>query len=234
MQNDDHAFVEPTMAYFKNAVEAMRRHRALFKPMWISHWAEGMFGLGVRASAAANSSAPALVAPGMLRTEVTAPESFQIWNAAYMNYVFIDLSWDDMGFRANPRGYWRTDDAFTALGLSLGPFSGTANKALQTVFIPLREQFRKFDGYSARWVEGWQELQPPLELPPSRNRYYASHAALSHALDGTKRAKVSPLNLRPEDGGGQLSLEWRNAIVLAHREYAYPFGRNMSDAAVSY
>ena len=232
MQNDDHVFIDSDTRYLVQSLEVMRNHGALFKTMWISHWIEGLFGLGIKGPATANVTAT--LVSDMIRVETSHPESFQVVNAAYLNYLFVDLDWVAMKWAPGLKGFWRTDDVFVDmkgddgkhLDLSQGAFTGTRNKQIQTTFIPLREVVRKFNGYSDRWVSEISRLLPPLVLPPSQNRYHAGLEVLRHRLSNIRSSPGSPLNLH-HDETLRLPEEWVNASLALHERHPYPFGQRM-------
>ena len=162
--------------------------------------------------------------------ETTAFEGMQIFNAAFLQHIFVDNDWERLRWRANARGYWRTDDLLDALPgrVVRGAYAGTVDKNVQHLFLPLRETLRKFNGYSGAWVNGSAALHPPLRLPPSRNTYVESPEALRRSLDALAGGSNRQLTL-PDGKAAVLPREWKEASVRMHRAWPYPFGERVTE-----
>jgi hypothetical protein len=160
-QNDDHVYLNTDREYISKGLEIMRKDYSLFKSMYVSHWPEALLVSGKFTSSDVHMEGD------YVKTRTTILDSIQIFNAAYLNYLFVDFNWNESGWHP---GMPRIDGLIydTQGGSTTWTNPGVKDKHLQTMWVPLREFCRKFDGYSRMQISNI-ELFPKLELPASRN-----------------------------------------------------------------
>ena len=141
-QNDDHVFVEEDAAYLETGLELMKKDPAQFKTLYFSHWPEILRLSG--------KLGPPERVGDWVKFKCTLLDSIQIWNANYLRFLFIDLDWCGQSFK-------RIDGLLFQV-----PIWGFGNilHSIQTLYVPLKELCRKFNGYV--YVDATEA--PPLTL----------------------------------------------------------------------
>jgi len=161
LQNDDHPFIDFDSSLWEEGLALMKNDEHQFKSMYVSHWPEILRLSGKNGTCERIGN--------FVRFKGTLVDSIQVHSMAYLYRLFIELDW---------KGY----DAPRIDGLVIMP-SLLCNQwthgvyrpteSWQTIYVPLREFCRKFDGYSLENIDS--KLFPPLELPPKEVDYSESH-----------------------------------------------------------
>jgi hypothetical protein len=145
-QCDDHVFIEKDISMLEEGLEAMRTHPHPFKTLYYSHWPEI-----IRLASIRNPS----IVGGYLHFKENNADSIQVMSPDMFRYFMQDIDWK--GQRLIKIDYISTESFY---GMSSG---------IQTVFVPLKEMCRHFDGYGH---VGMSEADcPSLLLPPERNDF---------------------------------------------------------------
>ena len=155
LQNDDHPFLDFDSTLWDEGLELMKVDPSPYKSMYISHWPEilrltGKLGTQERVG-------------NFVRFKGTLLDTFQIHNMAYMKYLFLELDWKGTSFN-------RIDGLMIQPNLTCAQWTHglyRPTESLQTIYVPLREFCRKFNGYA--WQNIDLHLFPPLKLPPDEN-----------------------------------------------------------------
>ena len=164
LQNDDHPFLDFDDTLFEEGLAHMRADPAPFKSMYVSHWPEilrlsGKLGNQERVG-------------NFVKFKGTLLDTFQVHNMAYMKHLFIDLSWQGKSFT-------RIDGLVIMPSLTCtqwfwGVYRPT--ECWQSIYVPLREFCRKFNGYGKENFD--MKVWPGLELPPNELKTDYSPEAL--------------------------------------------------------
>ena len=135
-------------------VARLRADKTRFKSIFMSHWPE-IVGL------AAKVQMPEL-AGSYAVANMTQVDSYQIFNWGYLRHLLAELPWKSTLRRIDELLRWR------------GIYQSSADKAMHQIneswsimYIPLREQCRKFDAYMHSGVPF--SVVPRLVLPPEAN-----------------------------------------------------------------
>ena len=156
LQNDDHPFVDGRQDVLREGLARLRVDQSRFKTLVMSHWSEFVMLIGKR-------KRPTL-AGSFVHGEITQLDSHQIFNFGYLRHLLSEIAWTQPLKRLDEmvrmkQIYWpRVGRKYTML---------TTDKAWQRMYVPLREQCRKFDAYPHARIPNW--LVPRLELPPEAN-----------------------------------------------------------------
>jgi hypothetical protein len=149
--NDDHVFIDYDVSIFSDGLRLAREDRSIFKTIYYSHWPEAV-GLSAKRPPGGE------LIESYVRSSQTLADSVQIFNAAYLNFMFVSETWPEESRCSN-----RIDSFFLWMG-EIWTNPGIPDKDLQIMFVPLRELFRKFDGYG-HVRSDMNIFFPPLELP---------------------------------------------------------------------
>ena len=156
LQNDDHPFVDTSQDVLLDGLAQLRADTSRFKTLFMSHWSEILTLIG-------KQERPKF-AGAYAYAEITQTDTFQIFNFGYLRYLLADLNWtkplrrlDEM-FRMHQIYRPRSGPKYTMY---------TTSVALQRMFVPLREQCRKFDAYMQANIS--KQIVPMLVLPPEMN-----------------------------------------------------------------
>ena len=158
LQNDDHPFIDVDASVLCDGLSAMHEDPAPFKSLWPSHWS---FAL-----ATAARFEPIRQGAGYVRSELTMLDALQVFSLPLLRYVLLEVDWNRRSGRVIEH---KTIDNVVKQqqvvgGERKGNFAEWRNTSLQTVYVPLRELCRKFDGLGDKL-----RVSPPLVLPPQAN-----------------------------------------------------------------
>jgi len=155
LQNDDHPFLDFDSGLWEEGLELMRKDAVPYKSMYVSHWPEilrltGKLGTQERVG-------------NFVKFRGTLLDSFQIHNMAYIKHLFLELDWKGNSFN-------RIDGLVIMPNLTCSSWTHGVYRPTepwQTIYVPLREFCRKFNGYEFQNIDS--RLFPRLKLPPEEN-----------------------------------------------------------------
>jgi hypothetical protein len=148
-QNDDHIFIDFDMDILNEGLNALQNETNQHKTIYFSHWPEiikmsGKFQEPQRIN-------------NYIKFDLSLLDSIQIFNLKFLYYLFVEYKWK--------KYHIRTDTLLNEI--SERPCED--NPLLQTIYVPLREMVRHFDGYDH--VNMDITACPPLELPCNTFNY---------------------------------------------------------------
>ena len=197
-QNDDHPFVDFNMDILNEGLELLKNEPNKHKSIFFSHWPELIKMSG-------KYPEPILVG-NYVKFDLTLLESLQIFNLKFIYYLFVEYKWKNH--------HIRTDTILDEM--RGGPFIVDDNRLSQTIYVPLREMARHFDGYDHVYMD--RSACPPLELP--RNTFYYSKETLKNKMTATHNSGWS------QNNNFQIPQEWIDINLSLHPsnllEYSIP------------
>jgi hypothetical protein len=145
LNNDDHVFVDYDNKLLEEGLNILSNDTSLHKSIYISHWPEiiklsGKYNIPERVG-------------NFINFKLTLLDSIQIFNLEFLKYILVTYTWK----REHPR----IDDLLNEI-TNTDILPCEYNTLSQTIYVPLKELFRKFDGYSH---VGISHDCPPLVLP---------------------------------------------------------------------
>ncbi|KAL3897809.1 MAG: hypothetical protein SGPRY_012970 [Prymnesium sp.] len=172
--NDDHPFIDTNQSVLREGIAMLRVDPSRFKCLMPSHWPEalrlsGKFG-------------PPQLRGSYVVSRQTLTDAVLIMNLGFMRYLLLELDWKG-------RRYSRMDSLIWGSGI-YGKRKGAlvrTNKLIQTMYVPLRELCRKFDGY-LEVANIPPSVLPPLVLPPESNNFTLSWEALQLVLSSGNKS----------------------------------------------
>lgn len=172
MQNDDHPWVDMDESVWKEGLRRIKNDPSTYKSLYPSHWPEIMKlsgKIGERIE----------VCGSYIRTTMTLLDAVQLMNFAWFRHLLTKVDWNinhtRVDFMLMDSRIWNGKPR-TCPGRFLGSY--------QTLYIPLREICRKFDGYQAQNIPP-QDV-PWLVLPPEANSFNRSPDALRRLMTSVK------------------------------------------------
>lgn len=149
-QNDDHVFIDDNLDLLMEGVKLLEEDPSPHKSIYYSHWPEIMKLSGKHKQPVRMNH--------YIKFEETILDSIQIFNLQYLFDLFVVHKWIH-------GSYIRIDDLTQEVGKTMTQY----NPLSHTLFAPLKEIVRHFDGYDHVSME--QDACPKLELP-SNTFYY--------------------------------------------------------------
>lgn len=148
LNNDDHVFIDYDTKLLEEGLETLSNEPTRHKSIYISHWPEliklsGKYNTHQRYG-------------NFIGFKLTLLDSVQIFNLQFLHYILVEYIWKH---NYHPR----IDDILNELTNT----PSQDNVLSQTIYIPLKELFRKFDGYGHTHMENC----PPLILPCNKFNY---------------------------------------------------------------
>jgi hypothetical protein len=162
-QCDDHVFIDDSLDMITEGLELMRKDPSAFKTLFYSHWPEilrlsGKLGTQERVG-------------NYVKFKCTLTDAIQVFNLNYMKFLFTQLDWRGKAFK-------KIDNLVLQRSVWCDPKNLRDRDGhyymddLQTVYVPLRELARHFDGYIHVWIkDGDQDEFPLLKLPMTANTF---------------------------------------------------------------
>lgn len=202
LQNDDHVFIDMNEDVFQEGLERMAKDDSPRVTMYPSHWPEIL-----KLSGKVESPQ---VCGSFIKVQMTLSDGLQVMNFGHMRYLLDELDW-------NGRNYTRMDSVAMDPRIWTDPdeVSDPDILSLQTMYIPLRELCRKFDGYQAQGIG--PEKVPWLVLPPEKNTFDRSYNGLVAMLTGP-----TPITLWCKGNHFQLPVEYVGRIFELYRGLKKP------------
>ena len=154
VQNDDHPYVDYDSQVLCEGVARLRADQSRFKSIFMSHWPE-IVGLAAKVQRVELAGSYAVA-------NMTQTDSYQIFNWGYLRHLLVELPWTSRLKRIDELLRWRgiyNESAKLAMHHIREPWS--------IMYVPLREQCRKFDAYMHAGIPF--DVVPQLVLPPEAN-----------------------------------------------------------------
>jgi hypothetical protein len=142
MNNDDHIFIDFNNDILLEGLEILKHDNNKYKTISISHFPESL-------TYANNYNKYELIG-NYIKINTFTPDGMQIFNLGYLNYLLVEHQWKT--------SHKRTDTLVYEI-----------NNISQSIYIPLRELVRHFDGYDH--VNMDKEACPSLILPYNEFKY---------------------------------------------------------------
>lgn len=140
--NDDHIFVDYNLASLKNAINILQHEDNQHSALYFSHWPEAI-------RMAFHHKAELHPSGDFVHFDWCNHDAIRIIRKELWNHYWFDLVGENM----TSEGFYRTD-VFNQMNEGKFPVK---------TFVPTKEMFRHFDGYSH--VGGMFCSFPPLEIP---------------------------------------------------------------------
>jgi hypothetical protein len=193
LQNDDHPFIDIDTGVVEEGIEIMKNDtESRFKTLYFSHWPEIVLQSGKLGN-------QERVGKSYIKCKGTLVDSIQIFNMEYLKHLFIDLSWN--GNHHKKIDGLVISPTFLSREWTHGEYR--PEECWQTIYVPMRELCRKFDGYAKENVP--HEVYPPLQLPPAEIDY--SREALM------RRMCVRPFTPWTVENKFRVPMEWVNTML---------------------
>ena len=148
-QNDDHIFIDFNMDILNEGLELLKHDPNKHKSIYYSHWPEIIKMSG-------KYQEPKLT-NNYVSFNLSLLDSIQIFNLEFLYDIFVKYKWKD--------NHIRIDSVLNELTHR----PSVDNPLLQTIYVPLREMVRHFDGYDHASMD--RRACPPLELPSNTFNY---------------------------------------------------------------
>jgi len=157
-QNDDHIFVDFNMDILNEGLEILKNEPNKHKSIYFSHWPEIIRMSG-------KYQQPILVG-NYVKFELSLLDSIQIFNLKFLYDIFIECKWKT--------DHIRIDTVLCDITSKVHD----DNCLSHSIFVPLREMVRHFDGYDH--VQMDRKACGPLVLPS--NTFYYSKEVLKNKI----------------------------------------------------
>ena len=131
-QNDDHVFIDYNMDILNEGIELLKNDSSKHKSLYFSHWPEI-----IRLSG--KYQEPVIV-NNYIKFNMYLLDSIQIFNLQFLHYIFVEHKWKADHNRIDSLIYEFSNKHLNANYIANTPLS-------QTIYVPLREMCRHFDGY---------------------------------------------------------------------------------------
>jgi len=149
LNNDDHVFIDYDTKLLDEGLDLLSKDTSLHKTIYISHWTEiiklsGKYGTPQKID-------------NYINFQLTILDSIQIFNLMFLYDMLVLYKWKSH--------HTRIDSLVNEL--SDQPCPCNNNILCQKVYVPLKELFRKFDGYNHVGIRHTN----PLNLPCNKFMY---------------------------------------------------------------
>mmetsp|Transcript_2125 Transcript_2125/g.3886 ORF Transcript_2125/g.3886 Transcript_2125/m.3886 type:complete len:430 (-) Transcript_2125:218-1507(-) len=205
--NDDHPFIDVDDSVLKEGIFRMRSDPARFKTMYVSHWPEILKLSG--------KIHPPIRRGSFVVGRLTILDPVQVFNFGYLRFLIENMyrSWKIElitrfdGILQQNR-VWGHD-----IGFKYSPYIA---ESLQNVYVPLREQCRKFDGYAQQSLT---QYITSLVLPPSANNISYGKKDLLRRMTAVKKDNPTLWN---KHNNFTIPREWAEAMfgLYGHNDTA--------------
>ena len=127
LNNDYHVFIDYDTTLLEEGIKLLLEEPNKHKSIYISHWPEIIKLSGKYNIPEINKN--------YIKFNLTQLDSIQIFNLEFLYYILIKYKWKNI--------YPRIDDIIYEITNK----PNQDNILSQTIYVPLKELFRKFDGY---------------------------------------------------------------------------------------
>jgi hypothetical protein len=177
-QCDDHIFIDFNLDIINEGLELLRNDSGEFKTLFYSHWPEilrltGKFNTHERVG-------------NYVKFKCTLIDSIQVFNLRYLKFLFTKLDWRGKAFK-------KIDNLVLQRSVWCDPKNVRDRDGhfyidnLQTVYVPLRELARHFDGYFHVWIkDGPNDEFPLLNIPHEANIFNRSSGMIRRQMQATQ------------------------------------------------
>ena len=148
-QNDDHPFIDIDTELITEGIQLLEKEQNEFASIYLSHWPEILHLAG-------KIEEPELKG-NYLSFSGTLLDSIQIFTPKLFEYIFSEIDWEGRSFK-------RIDELLRQRAI-WGEI-GNTDISLQRIYVPLREQCRKFMAYSHVFMDTVEPLKPSYEIEP--------------------------------------------------------------------
>jgi hypothetical protein len=190
-QNDDHIFIDFNMDILNEGLELLKNEKNNHKSLYYSHWPEIIRMSG-------KFQEPILI-NNYVKFDFTILDSIQIFNLKFLYYLFIEYKWKNNHIRIDT-----LLDEITST-----PWKD--NCLSQTIYIPLREIVRHFDGYGHVYMD--INSCPPLLLP-SNTFYYTKECLI-------KKITAPHFSEWTRNNHFQIPKKWIDIYLSLHPQIEY-------------
>jgi len=167
-QCDDHVFIDFNADIVNEGFELLRKDTSKFKSLYYSHWPEilpltGKLGNQERIG-------------NYVKFTGTMADAIQVFNLNYLKFLFTELDWHGREFKkidnlVLQRSLWCDPKNVQDYGPQIAYYVDN----LQTIYVPLRELARHFDGYLHVGIQhGDTDEFPLVKLPHDANDFSRS------------------------------------------------------------
>jgi hypothetical protein len=146
-QNDDHPFVDIDSGIIAEGLTLLTKEPNELASIYLSHWPEALKLAGKLGKPEITGS--------FLSFDGTLLDSIQILKPALFEYVFVEIDWKGARYR-------RIDELLRQR--AIWGSIGNTDLSLQKIYVPLREQCRKFMAYPHVDMHTVSPLRPTYEI----------------------------------------------------------------------
>lgn len=150
-QNDDHVFIDYDLDILKEGLNLLQKDINQYKSIYLSHWPEI-----IKLSCKFDSKL--IPASKYVNLKSFLCDSIQIFNLGFLKYICVDLDWKNHKHKRIDSIAYHSY-VWDLPHQEIDPI--IINENIQSIYVPLRELCRHFDGYNN---VGIYEDCPPLEL----------------------------------------------------------------------
>lgn len=179
-QNCDHIFIDFNLDILNEGITLLKNDTiSKYKTLYMSHWPEIL-----RLSGKFNNQE---YVGNYIKFTATLLDSTQIFNLNYLKYLLTELDWCNKEFtRIDPliqqESLWNYK-----INTAAPPYT---YENLQTIYVPLRELCRKFNGYAHVHMRTDELAEfPALKLPKELNNFYYT---IDQLIDKINVGHMSP------------------------------------------
>jgi hypothetical protein len=164
-QCDDHVFIDFNLDVVNEGFELLKSDTSKYKSLYYSHWPEilplsGKLGNQERVG-------------NYVKFKATLADAIQVFNLNYLKYLFTQLDWRGREFKkidnlVLQKSIWCDPKQIEDYSPNIAYYVDD----LQTIYVPLRELARHFDGYIHVGIQhGETDEFPLIKLPHELNDY---------------------------------------------------------------
>jgi len=203
-QCDDHVFIDFNLDIINEGLELLRKDSGEFKTLFYSHWPEilrltGKFNTHERVG-------------NYVKFKCTLVDAIQVFNLRYLKFLFTKLDWRGKALK-------KIDNLVLQRSVWCDPKNVRDRDGhfyidnLQTVYVPLRELARHFDGYSHVWIkDGPNDEFPLLKIPHEANIFNRSSGMIRRQMQATQDSEWT------EGNTFTVPNEWVDASIALYRQ----------------
>jgi len=148
-QNDDHPFIDLDTELIYDGLRLLEEEPNEYASIYLSHWPEILKLAGKNGEPKRKGN--------YISFDGTLLDSIQILTPRLFQYIFTELDWEGKSFK-------RIDELLRERAI-WGEI-GNTDITLQKIYVPLREQCRKFMAYAHVSMDAVDSLKPRFEIEP--------------------------------------------------------------------
>ena len=190
-QNDDHVFVDFNLDILEEGLDLLKREPNPHKSLYFSHWPEQ-----IKLSGKYNTHTRV---QHYIKYELSLLDCVQIFGLSFLYDIFVNHTWK--------KDHNRIDSVLNELTSK----PSEDNPLRQTIYVPLREMCRHFDGYNHIKMD--PQNCGPLVLPI--NTFYYSQEELVKKMVAPHRSEWTKNNKF------KIPLEWIYINLTLHNKLTY-------------